>query len=190
MIKWLKYAASTQWILPAVMMALLLPACGTQKKPPVVMGDPEYQRSLHVTALEQQLKSQGVNVVQVGQTIRLTILSQNLFNPYSANFNSNAPSILNTVAQLMLILQSTSAQIAGYVNTEYSAQVNRALSARQAQVVEDYLWSRGVDTRLMYAVGKGTKESLTFPSGGQRGDINNRIEIQFQYLPLLSTLVH
>lgn len=175
-----------KWIFSAVISLLLLSACAAKQQP---VGDPEYRRSVKVAAIERSLENKGVNVIHVGQTVRLTILSDALFNPRSANFNSRAAGILNTVAQLMLILQSTSAQVAGYTNTEYSEQINRALSARQAQVIVDYLWSRGVDSRLLYAVGKGSQSPLTSSSRAGEG-INRRIEIQFQYLPLLSTLVN
>lgn len=178
------HKTSLKWMLTVVLAGFLL-ACSK----PLPQGDPEYQRSLRVAAIENQLEKKGVGVVQIGQTMRLIILSDALFNPHSANFQSKGPSILDTVAQLMIILQTTSAQVAGYTNTEYSEQINKALSARQAQVVVDYLWTRGIDARLMYAVGKGTKEPLVSATR-KGGDLNHRIEIQFQYLPLLSTVMN
>lgn len=149
-------------------------------------------------ALMAQLRSEGAQVTQVGETIRIILYSDQLFTGRSANFQSQAlwrfPSrtgccsaiipayksgILDTLASLMMVLQTTSAQVSGNTNASVSERVNQALSLAQAQAVTNYLWEKGVDTRLLYAVGYGSSKPL---SADPADAVNRRIEIQFQYV--------
>lgn len=149
----------------------------------------EVERSVKMVQLSRQLESFGARVIQTGQTLCIILPSDQIFNPHSANFTASATGMLNTTASLMAILETTSAQIAGYTDAERRAAQNVALSARQAQVVANYLWSRGVDARLLYAVGYGvTGQASPGLPGSFKDGANRRIKIQFQYLPLLTSL--
>lgn len=49
----------------------------------------------------QTLEANGVQVIRVGETYRLVIPSDDLFNPNSANLSDDPSPVLNTVARLL-----------------------------------------------------------------------------------------
>lgn len=149
-----------------------------------IVLEPEVVRQAQIIALSSQLAKHKVQVIQIGETLRIIIPSDYLFNWDSANLNPPyAILVLNTISKLMLLLETTSAKVSGYTDCEASARLNKALSERQAQTVIDYLWIQGVDARLFYAIGYGSKVPL---SANPMALSNRRIEINFQYSPLVA----
>jgi len=151
---------------------------------------PEVVQTAALINLSKKLESSGARVIQTGKTLRIILPSDELFANDSANFISSSPPILNTVSQLMAILETTSAQVSGYTDSQPDALRNKALSIRQADVVANYLWSKGPDARLLYSVGYGLKGQVSSErfEGALRKGANRRIEIKFRYLPVLSSL--
>ncbi len=160
---------------------LVLSACSRQKSYVFVVNpsqDPEAIKQAKAPYLMQILERQGVQVVKVGDTLRIILPSDLIFNPHSANF-SGGSRVLNTVSALMLLLRTTSAEVTGYTNANPSPRVDQALSLRQAQVVANYLWDKGIDSRILYAEGAGARMPL---SRSPADSSNRRVEIRFQYL--------
>lgn len=161
---------------------LLLSACTREKvirfyiTPTPV---PEQIKQEQAPGLMEQLRQQGIGVIQEGDTMRIILPSDQIFNPHSANLSARAK-VLDTVACLMLLLQTTSAEVAGYTNAGSSHRVNQALSEKQAHVVEDYIWTKGVDVRVLYTKGYGASQPL---SANSSSPVNRRVEIRFQYIP-------
>lgn len=149
--------------------------------------NPEVARSMEIARLSADLEKSGARVVQVGETIRIILSSDWLFNPASANFSPSSSRALNDLAQLMLITETTSVEVNGYTDIKQNTLQNKALATGQAEAVLDYLGSRGVDARVIYARGYSVRSN---PQSGQfASGANRRVEIRFQYLPLLSSLV-
>jgi len=173
-------------LLIAIVLLPLLAGCASKPKP----QNPEVNRSIEVVRLSQKLEASGARVIQTGQTMRILLSGDKLFNPHSANLTSVGSKTLNVLSQLMMQLETTSVQVSGYTDVEPTQLQNKALSTGQAQTVADYLWSKGVDARLLYSVGYGyaDKTSAGMPGNFAKGT-NRRVEVQFQYLPLLSSLV-
>jgi len=142
---------------------------------------PESVRQANTTVLVNLLQQQGVKVVQIGQTMRIIIPGDLVFRPHSANISNAYMPVLNNIARLMLMLETTSAMVEGNTNLEPSEKLNVALSTRQAQVIQDYLWERGLDTRLLYAIGCGSRKPIVAVLGAPE---NRRIEITFQFVPM------
>jgi len=149
---------------------------------------PEVARSKQIIHLSRQLESSGARVIQTGQTMRVIFSSDNLFNPRSANLSLFAPGPLDNLSQLMSILETTSVEVSAYTDVEPSRMQNVALSTGQAEAVADYLWSKGVDARLLYSVGYDSRGQFDGLPGALARNPNRRVEIQFQYLPLLTSL--
>ncbi|HVV69308.1 MAG TPA: OmpA family protein [Gammaproteobacteria bacterium] len=173
-------ARISRFFIILLMGLILLTACSQQKSYVFVVNpsrDPEATKQLKAPALIKSLNRQGVQVVQIGDTLRIILPSDMIFNPRSANFSSGSR-VLDNVAYLMLMLRTTQAEVAGFTNA-MPAQAARALSLRQAQVVANYLWERGIDSRILYAVGYGTSEPM---SSVPVDPANRRVEIRFQFL--------
>lgn len=164
-----------------VLGVFLLSACMT-KTVVVVSKDPESLRRERIAEFTVVLSKEGVEVENIGETMRIVIPSDRLFNPGSANINPlEGARILNMVAEFMEMLETTRAEVSGYTNKEPSPILNQALSERQAQVVLDYLWTLGLDARVLYARGFGANKPL---ARNRVAWINRRIEINVRYFPL------
>ena len=162
--------------------SLFLASCGSPMQQPV---DPEVIRSTKIVDLSQKLESMGARVIQTGQTLQIILPSDELFALHSANFTDFSSTMLDVVSRLMAILETTSAQVAAYTDAEPDALRSKALATRQAEVVADYLWSKGLDTRMLYSVGYSSINHVNADLPGSLGiGANRRVEIKFQYLSL------
>lgn len=180
----MKTINSIKILLLSVLSALLLGCASSQPQQTTHSVNADSARRQNVAMLTQALEQQGVQVAQMGEKMRIVLPSDKLFNPRSANLSAYALPVLDNVSQLMLTLETTSAEVGGYTNLEYSPEINRSLSESQARTVVDYLWAKGVDARLLYAVGYGAVAPLQYEQAHVPINLNRRIEIQFQYLPL------
>ncbi|MDF3055210.1 MAG: cell envelope biosis protein OmpA [Gammaproteobacteria bacterium] len=159
---------------------LLLSSCA-KKTNNIYVETPEAQRRAMIRDFAQQVSKKGVIVTQVGDTIGLVFPERIAFRHCSANLNTGSLLLLDHTAQLMRKLETIAVQVSGYTDCKASYVLNRSLSKRQAEVFAEYLFERGLDARLVHTVGYATED----PAVTTNAEGNRRIEILFQYLPLL-----
>ncbi len=152
-----------------LLSVFLLAACATHQSPPTTQQ-----------ALIQKLQSEDVGVTTVGQSVAIVLPSDTLFNPSSANINPKYQPILMQIADLLKTYQLVSVQVAGYSNLEVPDV--KALTEKQAQVIATALWDRGIDSRLVYAVGYAN----LYPVAPSSNPANRRIQISFRFYPVVS----
>lgn len=139
--------------------------------------------------LVKQLQHEGMQVIKLGETFRIVIASDNLFNPNSANIRGKYKLALNTVAKLMRTYQTVNVKVAAYTDNNGDMQRQQALTTRQAQVVASYLWSKKIDARLEYAVGYNRKNPVGWNDTVKGRHFNRRVEISFRYYPRSNIVV-
>jgi intracellular multiplication protein IcmN len=128
----------------------------------------------------KRLKKQGVQVIKTGETFTISIPSDCIFYPDSANFNQNAILVLEPLVNFLRYYETTMMKITGYTDNQGSLIRNRVLSEKQAQALMDFLSKNKIDARLIYAVGYGPYHPIadnTIPSHSVQ---NRRIEIKFR----------
>lgn len=134
-----------------------------------------------------QLRAAGVRVIVLGETVRLVLPNDRLFNADSANLQSDRSRVLNATARLIRSYDTTDVRVVSYSDNRFlsgaPAKRKQALTARQAQVVASYLWSKGIDTRLLYAVGAAQRNAIATNTTARGRDLNRRIEISFHFYP-------
>lgn len=168
-------------LLPSVLM---ISGCALHDDRPIIIKPettPQDYRMLTAQQMIKQLRSQDIGIIITGESVRIIIASNKLFNNRSANLNWEAPHLLASIAKLLQQYEIISMRIGGYANYEQNEKLNWALSKRQAEVIVSELNAQGLDTRLLYAVGNGLHYPLINSSNMV---INNRIEISFQYVPM------
>lgn len=131
----------------------------------------------------QQLKNKQVQVIHLGETIRIVILDDELFVAGSANLVPEYRDVLRTVTLLINTYETTEIKVSGYLDNQLPKDVSQALSARQAQVVLNTLRYYGVDTRFVYAMGYGEENPVAWNGDATGRSLNRRVEIYFQYYP-------
>lgn len=171
----------------AAMLALSLglSGCGAKPQPIVTVKKLTLQQ---IRQRDQAVMTRdGVQVIRLGETVRLVMPANTLFQPDSANLLSPKEAMLNVIARYIKTFQTVNTQVAAYsdnIRNAHSPKARKqALTARQAQVIASYLWSRGIDTRLLYAVGKGSKDQVAFNNTHWGRDNNKRVEVSFRYYP-------
>lgn len=165
-----------------LLLSVGLAACTKRHKtvfvPPVPKLTLKQIRHHYVDLMERN----KLQVIHVGEDIRIILLDDYLFQPDSANIRPTYDLALQTAAKFMLTYDKVSVKVSAYLDNRSSYKFSQALSTRQAQVVANALWSHGIDTRLIYAVGYNRLNPVGWNGGGLR-KYNRRVEVSFRYLP-------
>jgi intracellular multiplication protein IcmN len=170
----------------AIAICFFVGGCTSNPRP----YNPEVIRSIELTRLSNQLEASGARVTRTGEWMRVILFSDDLFNPHSANFVAMHPRVLNALAKLMKNLETVSVRVSAYTDAEPTQLQNKSLSTAQAQTVADYVWSKGLDARMFYSVGYGFDSAHTNLFGSYSQRLKRRVEVEFEYLPLLSSVAY
>lgn len=140
---------------------------------------PHEKQAKYLSALRQE----GVQVIQLGETLRLVMQSDEVFAPNSANIVPAYRQVLTDVAGLMATYDITSVKIAAHSDKRSPEKYQTALTTQQAQSVSKFLWSKGVAARLMYAKGYEGSQPVDSSASASARNNNRRVEVSFQYYP-------
>lgn len=141
-----------------------------------------HQFERHAT-LAQQLRQQGIEIIQVGDEVDVILPADKVFFDYSPHMNPNYYPVLQKVAAFMRQFNKTTVKVS--VHTDNTQCCSRALSLtrQQAQSLASFLWEVGIDARLIYGVGYGFNCPIAFNESDKGRATNRRIEIQFWRIP-------
>jgi outer membrane protein OmpA-like peptidoglycan-associated protein len=134
----------------------------------------------HHTEVEK-LKMRNVQVVRVGDYVRLIIPTSQLFYNHTDSLAANADSTLDAVIDFIEPMPKIAIAVSAYTAGELGAEEEAEISGGQAQAVADYLWSNGADTRLITAQGYGNQKPVSFGSNASVQE-NSRVEITLRDL--------
>lgn len=133
-----------------------------------------------VTNAIYTLASQGVDVQQTGDTYRIIIPAALIFQGRHAQLSNQAGAVLPAVIALIRAQPKETVAVSAYSNPVDSAEVDAALTQRQANAIQEYLWRHEIAVRLIYAKGYGGKDPVSFDPA--HAALNDRIEIVFKAL--------
>ncbi len=173
-------------LLLITLVALGLTACAKKKVYHAPPPPPPTVKQLRHQAI-RQLELNNVQVIHLGETMRLVLRSDDMFQPDSANLRDCARQTLVTVAQLLRLYEKVNVKVAAYTDEQGKYDRQQALTTRQAQVISTFLWSHGVDARLMYAVGFNRLNAVDWNGSATGRSMNRRVEISFSYFPIVKS---
>jgi outer membrane protein OmpA-like peptidoglycan-associated protein len=130
--------------------------------------------------LVKELQGYGVRFFEVGDQITIVLPADRFFETNSSAANTYSYAILRKVVVLLNKYQSIGIKVSGYTDNQGSIERNKALSTQRAQTVAHYLWSQGIDTRLLYAVGYGASHFVADNQAAAGRAVNRRIEITLE----------
>ncbi len=130
----------------------------------------------HMTLVDK-LQYHGVEVIQLGDEVKLILPTDRFFKPNSALMNMQYYSVLNMVGEFIEKFQKITVKVSGYTDDHGPWQRNLALSTSQAQSVMQYLWNYGIDARLVFAQGYGDLYPIANNNSANGRALNRRIEI-------------
>ncbi|MEM1243287.1 MAG: OmpA family protein [Pseudomonadota bacterium] len=128
----------------------------------------------------KKLQKQGVQVVQIGEHVRIIVPSDRIFYFNSPTIIPQQYPLLEDVSSFIKHF-GTPAQItvAGFTDNVQMPDINLELSRHQAQSVTAFLWSHGFPFRTLRPVGYGEADDTASNDDPMGSAYNRRIEISF-----------
>lgn len=105
------------------------------------------------------------------------ILAGVAFEPKTSKIVESAYRILDQVYLSLIDYPDVKVEIWSHTDSTGGASQNFGLTQRRAEVVRDYLISKGVDSSRLKAVGKGSLEPIADNAAIPGRQLNNRIEL-------------
>ncbi len=133
-----------------------------------------------VIMLPVHLEKRGVKIITIGQDYLISIPAVLLFTDQSSQLTWQSYDILNEVVVFLKQFRKITVHVTSYSMRYLAVRREKSLTLARANVVANYLWSQGINSRLIFAAGVGSdKPIIAFPAGGDRS-MNSRIEITFR----------
>jgi len=132
--------------------------------------------------LVQRLAANHVQVILVGDNLRLILPSDLFFASNTPVLNENYYPVLNQIALLLRGLNKYVVKVSGYTDDIGWPTRSLALSRQQAQAIANYLWNQGIDARVLYATGYGSQMPITSNTTAAERAMNRRIEITLRQI--------
>lgn len=129
------------------------------------------------TNWRDKLENAGGQVLILGDQVKIIVPSSMLFHSMTADLNPAAYQTLDMVAQFLSSFDKIGIKVAAFTNATGPARINQEISQEQANAVARYLWLKGVNGRLMTAVGYGGTHLVRQNTFDWNGGDNYRIEI-------------
>jgi outer membrane protein OmpA-like peptidoglycan-associated protein len=127
-----------------------------------------------------KLQEKGVKLIEIGDNVTFVLPSDRFFIERTPMLDGDYFYTLNLVALYLCCLDKINVKVAAYTDCTSDPLRNLALSRAQAKAVLNYLWRRGVDARVMYAVGYGGLNSIATNYNCCGQSQNRRVEISFR----------
>jgi intracellular multiplication protein IcmN len=153
-----------------------LPNIDKTKLPSTVDGatDPS------IIKLEEKLAKKGVKIIIIGQLYLISIPSPLLFVNESPKLQWNSYNLLNDVVAYLQKFRKISVHINSYNCCYLSEKRTRALTLARSRNVANYLWSRNLETRLVFTQGIGNDKPIVAYAKCTDSSPNSRTEIAFR----------
>jgi outer membrane protein OmpA-like peptidoglycan-associated protein len=137
--------------------------------------------SLHQSLVEK-IQRNGVRIIQVGDTLTLLLPSDRFFADSTPVLNRNYYTVLDQIASLLRSFDKFSIKVSGYTDNHGWPLRNVALSRAQAFAIANYLWSQGIDTRMMSSIGYGDATPIADNNIDTGRAMNRRVEISLRMI--------
>ena len=128
-------------------------------------------------AILKRLANQGVQVVAVGQSLKLIIFTDKCFEFGTSAITNQCEAILNNTAALLKLTGNAPIQVAGYSDNNFGEAFAQRLTQEQADSVVAYLWAHGIPQQRFYAKGYGSANPIATNYTTRGNGLNRRIEI-------------
>jgi intracellular multiplication protein IcmN len=128
----------------------------------------------------KKLNRKGVKVVTIGQDYMISIPANFLFEPETPHLKWKSYALLNEIVVFLKQFRKIAINVASYSHRYVSPQREHALTLARSRVVADYLWSQGVDGRLIFTQGLGSDKPIIAYIRGGDNSVNSRVEITFR----------
>lgn len=134
------------------------------------------------STLINQLRYQGVQVVQIGDFVRIIMYSDNIFETGTPNLSYCAQPELMNITALLKKYGDVPIQIKAYTDTVPNCCFARQLTQDQAESVLAFLWAHGIPHQQMCARGYACYDPIASIHTVCGNAFNRRVEIWLQQM--------
>lgn len=128
-------------------------------------------------ALESQMTTPGVRVVNTGNSINVTMPESALFAFDSARLSGPAQNDLYAMARTLNQYPNSTVQVIGYTDSVGAAAYNMDLSQRRAQSVANVLIAGNVSPSRLQVAGRGSANPVASNNTAAGRAQNRRVEV-------------
>ncbi len=128
-------------------------------------------------ALQQQMTTPGVSVINTGQTLNVNLPEGVLFAVGSAAVSGPAQNDLYALARNLQQYPNSTVQVVGHTDSTGTAAFNRDLSQRRARSVAGILTAGGVASNRIATLGVGMNQPVASNDTAAGRAQNRRVEI-------------
>lgn len=130
--------------------------------------------------LQKRLLQKNIKIVNMGDEYLISIPASLIFADQSPKIQWGSYAVLNEVACYLRQYRKVGVQVTTYVSPYGSQRRQMALSVARSEAISNYLWSQGIDGRLIVAHGQGSQKPVVLKNPPTDQDQNARIEITFR----------
>ena len=164
---------------------MCLTACQPNLPPSIVQNEPQLPQQValgdaEIIALEQRLTQQGIQITSIGQDYLLSVPARSLFGDQSPRLTRESYKQLNDIACYLRQFRTVGLNVAAFTSRYVSPKREHALSLARAHTVANYLWSQGIESRLLFTQGMGSDKPIVTTSRQGDKSPNARVEITFR----------
>lgn len=150
-----------------------------------IVGFDHYLHEPRLNRLADRLNYDGVQLIRIGDNHRIIIPSDAVFvtktpRLLEASLLKSASSVLVGVTEYLKGFKYAELYVEGYSDDQGSSDRALALTRQQAQIIGSYLWTHGVDARLIVVDGHGAAGAVASNATQLGRQKNRRIEIKFR----------
>ena len=150
----------------------LLASCARSSAEPYSVSVAQHQ------ALVNELKTEGMQVIQEGFTLRVILPDQAFFAPQTDQLQAARQADLASVASMILTYNQPQVLVNGYYDdNDRSPAKLKAKSLRKAKVVAAYLWNHGVPVDEIKVQGFGKQDTVASNATPAGTSANRRVEV-------------
>lgn len=129
----------------------------------------------------KQLQKDGITVIQTGQIVKIVIPSDKIFILNTDSILPSSYPILSDVTHFIQNYGVIYITVNGYTDNVGSALSDYKLSAAQAKSVMAFLWSHGIPSTHLKAIGHGQANPIAANYTVVGAAYNRRIEVNFAF---------
>ena len=148
--------------------------------PVLLPGSVENISDAQISAMYQKLIHKHVQIIAMGDNYLISIPSSEIFYNQSPKFKSSSYDILDNIVCYLRSMRKILLKVTVYNNCYQSEQRTKALTKARAKLVGRYLWSRNIETPIVFTEGAGSGKPIIAKSSGLDSSPNSRIEITFR----------
>lgn len=129
--------------------------------------------------LKNRLKSHGIIVTELGQTVELVLPADLLFEGGDTDIQRKADAPMEDVVFLLKQYGAVKIDVSAFTDNMGSTLSQLELSRLQGESVANYLWSRGIDLQRMSTTGYGQTMTAASDLTSLGSAYNRRVIIHF-----------